>query len=129
MSCFEVRRARCPWTPPTPAACPLLAAFSPSPSAPHAALPLHARDRRPQGPLVLGGEPAFASRWGFSWAVVRVRDGWELEGNVGAKAIASRQDDARGDEENVSIDTICTLCFSCLHRYYQKHLSVARFGP
>ena len=53
---------------------------SSSPSTPHPALPLHARDRRPQGRLVLGGEAAFFGRWGFSWAVVRVENGWALEG-------------------------------------------------
>ncbi len=72
MSCFQVRRAWCPWTPQTPAACPLLDAFSRSPSTPHPVLPLHERDRRPQAPR----QERRASRFGHPLTTRNVATSW-----------------------------------------------------
>lgn len=89
---FEVRRARCPWTPPPPPACPRSPPACPPPSTLRPGLPLHARDHWPQGPLVLVGEPAFSGRWGFSWVGCCSLFVWEMGGRSRACSRPTRRE-------------------------------------
>ena len=106
---FEVRRARCPWTPPPPPACPRSPPACPPPSTLQPGLPLHARDHWPQGPLVLVGELAFSGRWGFSWVGCCSLFVWRW---AGARGLVRAQREGRlaHDESGVEMKSVYGHC-------------------